>query len=371
MTTPAPLDELPIHQVPLSVAHMATSDRNAYDRCYLNAHDRSGDVFLITGLGVYPNLGVIDAYATVRHRDQQVTVRCSDALGADRSRQEVGPYRIEVVEPLERLHLTLDADEHGVGFDLEWTGSFPAIMEHPHVWRRDGRVQLDASRFAQVGSWSGELRADGTTWDVTPDLWLGTRDRSWGIRPVGEAEPPGRGAAEADPGFGFWWTYVPLRFERFAVLVILQEDGDGHRTLNDAVRIWPDGRVEQLGWPRVEIRYRSGSRHPEAATITGATHDGTPVVIEVETRAFVALHCGSGYGGDPEWTHGAWRGRGVVDSTRTDYTDPGVQAMVPFGTVDHVARATCDGEEGWGMFEHMAIGRHSPTGFTDFGSVAP
>ena len=122
---PAPLDELPIHQVPLSVAHMASSDRNAYDRCYLNAHDRTGDVFLITGLGVYPNLGVIDAYATVRSGDRQVTVRCSDALGPDRSQQEVGPYRIEVEEPLRRLHLTLDADDHGVGLRPALDGLVP------------------------------------------------------------------------------------------------------------------------------------------------------------------------------------------------------------------------------------------------------
>ena len=45
----------------------ATSDRNFYDRCYFNAHDRTGDIFLVTGLGVYPNLGVIDAYATRAH----------------------------------------------------------------------------------------------------------------------------------------------------------------------------------------------------------------------------------------------------------------------------------------------------------------
>ena len=43
---PVPLDEYPIHQAPLSMAYMDTSDRNAYDRCYLNAHDRSGEVFL-------------------------------------------------------------------------------------------------------------------------------------------------------------------------------------------------------------------------------------------------------------------------------------------------------------------------------------
>src|ERR1700691_2098807 len=88
---PVPLDEYPVHQVPLSMRHVATSDRNAYDRCYLNAHDRTGELFLVTGMGVYPNLGVIDAYATVRLGDQQYTVRTSDALGDDRMDQRVGP----------------------------------------------------------------------------------------------------------------------------------------------------------------------------------------------------------------------------------------------------------------------------------------
>jgi hypothetical protein len=47
------------------MAYVATSDRNAYDRCYVNAHDRSGELFVVSGLGVYPNLGVRDAYVTV------------------------------------------------------------------------------------------------------------------------------------------------------------------------------------------------------------------------------------------------------------------------------------------------------------------
>ena len=153
---PVPLDEYPVHQVPLSMAHMATSDRNAYDRCYLNAHDRTGEIFLVSGLGVYPNLGVIDAYATVRHGDRQLSVRMSDALGDDRPIQQVGPYRIEVLEPLERLHVVLDHDR--LGFDLTWTGSFPVVDEPPHVMRQGGRVILDAQRFAQVGTWSGTLR---------------------------------------------------------------------------------------------------------------------------------------------------------------------------------------------------------------------
>ena len=50
-----PLDEYPVHQAPLSMAYTVNSDRNFYDRCYFNGHDRTGDIFLITGLGVYPN----------------------------------------------------------------------------------------------------------------------------------------------------------------------------------------------------------------------------------------------------------------------------------------------------------------------------
>src|SRR5581483_7403962 len=109
-----------------------------------------------------------------------------------------------------------------------------------------------------VGSWVGTLHVDGDDIAVSPDRWLGTRDRSWGIRPVGEPEPAGRSADE--PADGVWWLYVPLRFDEFAVVVIAQERADGYRTLNDASRVWRDGRVEQLGWPEVEIAYRSGTR---------------------------------------------------------------------------------------------------------------
>src|SRR5215218_7062254 len=126
-TVPVPLDEYPLHQAPLSMAYPTTSDRNFYDRCYFNAHDRTGNLFLITGLGVYPNLGVIDAYATLRTGDEQVAVRMSDALGTDRLDQKVGPYRIEVVEPLEKIRIICDAAEQGLGFDLTWDGSFPAV----------------------------------------------------------------------------------------------------------------------------------------------------------------------------------------------------------------------------------------------------
>jgi hypothetical protein len=369
---PVPLDEYPVHQVPLSMRHMATSDRNAYDRCYFNAHDRTGDVFVVTGLGVYPNLGVVDAYATVRRGQRQHTVRFSDALGPDRSVQQVGPYRVEVVEPLERVRLVCEAASSGVGFDLTFTGSFAAVEEPRHVMRQGGRIILDAQRFAQVGTWSGRLVVDGDEIAVSDDRWVGTRDRSWGIRPVGEAEPAGRAAAEPDPAFGFWWTYVPLRFDDFAVVVIAQEDGDGERLLSEAARVWPGGtggRVEQLGWPEVEVRYRPGTRLPEAATLHVGRRTRFP--IEIEALGYVALNCGPGYGGDPDWGHGQWRGRNWSEAVAVELDDPAVAGRVPFGVVDHVARAVCEGQQGWGMFEHGTFGRHAPSGFADWSSVAP
>jgi hypothetical protein len=367
---PVPLDEYAIHQTPLSLRHVGSTDRNFYDRAYFNAHDRTGDIFLVTGLGIYPNLGVTDAYATVRRGDRQWTVRCSDALGHDgRLAPAVGPYRVEVVEPLQRIRLVCDGDDHGLGFDLIWDGSFPAVMEQPHVMRAGARAILDASRFAQVGTWSGTLRVDGDEIAVDPGVWVGTRDRSWGIRPVGEGEPPGR--PPDDPTAGLWWLYVPLRFDDFAVLVIVQEGPDGFRTLNDATRVWPDGRIEQLGWPEVDITYTPGTRIPERATLALTERGGKPLTIEVDSLGYVALHVGAGYGGDPDWSHGQWRGRGWVEGAVYDLGDPAVAGRIPFGVIDHVGRATCDGAEGWGLFEHGTMGRHDPSGFGGWDSVAP
>jgi hypothetical protein len=368
---PVPLDEYPIHQAPLSMRYVTTSDRNAYDRCYFNAHDRTGDLFLITGLGTYPNLGVIDAYATLRKGDQQHAVRMSTALGNDLMEQRVGPYRIEVVEPLEKIRLICDAAEHGLAFDLTWDGSFPAVEESRHIWRQNNRITLDACRFAQVGAWTGEIEVDGEKIAVSPDTWVGSRDRSWGIRPVGEAEPPARSAEEAIEGF--WWTYIPMRFEDYAIVIILQEEPDGYRIMNDAVRVWkdPSRSPEQLGWPEIDVHYRPGTRDPLGATVTLKERGGKDLILEVETLGYCALVAGPGYGGDPDWGHGQWKGRDWIEGQVYDMTDPAILGRVPFSVVDHVGRATLDGQEGWGLFEHASFGRHDPSGMTDWGSVAP
>src|SRR4051812_23437845 len=112
---PVPMDEYPLHQTPQSLAFVGPSGRNFYDRCYFNAHDRDGGTFLVTGLGYYPNLGVKDAYAAVRRGDKQWVVRCSDEIDDDRLHASVGPFRIEVVEPLQRGRLGWGTGGRGIG----------------------------------------------------------------------------------------------------------------------------------------------------------------------------------------------------------------------------------------------------------------
>jgi hypothetical protein len=377
-----PTDEFPIHQIPQPIAWPGSSDRNFYDRSYFNAHDRTGDIFLITGLGYYPNLGVKDAFVLVRRRvrgagdigpsDTQTAVHLSDGIDQDRLNQHVLGYRIEVTEPLHKLRIVMEETE-GIALDLTWNGLFDAVQEQRHLLRTGTRITLDAQRFAQVGSWTGTIVIDGEEITVDPSVWIGSRDRSWGIRPIGEAEPAGR---PAHPPFeGMWWLYVPMAFDEFGIVLIIQEEPDGFRSLNDCTRIWRDGRVEQLGWPRVKIHYTSGTRIPHAATIETTTRGGTPVRFQVESKLGVPIHIGGGYGGDSDWLHGVWKGDKFTERLTYDMTDPSVNGRSMFGVIDHVGRAVCtEGDksaEGWGLFEHGALGRHDPSGFSDWLTVAP
>jgi hypothetical protein len=172
-----------------------------------------------------------------------------------------------------------------------------------------------------------------------------------------------------------WWLYVPLAFEDFAVVMIIQEEPNGFRTLNDCTRIWRDGRVEQLGWPRVRVHYRSGTRIPTGATIDATDAGGRPLRFEVESKLPVPIHVGGGYGGDTDWLHGMWKGPAFTERLTYDMTDPAVIGRSGFGVIDHVGRAVCheggQESEGWGLFEHGALGRHDPSGFADWLATAP
>ncbi|NUR63934.1 MAG: hypothetical protein HOV87_35550 [Catenulispora sp.] len=368
----SPLDDFPFHQTSESLAHVATSDRNFYDRYYFNVHRCTGDLFMAMGVGQYPNLGVTDAFAAIVHKGVHRVVRASRELGVDRADTCVGPFRVEVLEPLTTLRVVLEPGEYELSFDLTWTGSIPVTREPRQFIRRHGRVWIDSVRLAQTGFWTGTLRVGDDEFAVTPDRWWGSRDRSWGIRPVGEAEPAGIQGKGGEPPT-FHWVYAPMQFDDFSILVIVQEDEHGDRVVEEAVKVYRDGRApESLGRPELELRYTSGTRDVRSAAVTFA---GRAEKIAVTQLLPLHMAVGSGYGLDADWRHGMYQGPELVVQ---QVVMPAVEAAAKsgmFGIAERLSRFDYDGPEGartgYGLFETLFLGAHRPSGFADWLAVAP
>lgn len=342
-------DDFPVHQSADWIAHVATTDRNFYDRYYFNAFDTGGEYIAIMGLGQYPNLGVADAFVTVRVGDEQHVVRSSKPL-RDRSDLSVGPLRVEVLEPLKRLRFVAEPTEHTVALDLVWEGFGPAIPEPNQFVRQGNRVTFDTQRLAQLGSWSGTLQVAGKDLRIDPATTVGSRDRSWGVRPVGEKEPEGIG--KDTPRVGGMWTYFPMRFKDHCIFYICSEGADGSRSLEQSERVWLDGRVEQLGRTEHQHEFFPGTRLLKQSTISfpDAGFD-----LHCESLLTNFLSIGTGYGLDPDWRHGMYQGSDLVVQGIV-YETPKIAALASRGVVDHAGRFEYEGNVGYGLYEHAFSG---------------
>ncbi|MGA8726965.1 MAG: hypothetical protein WB565_18180 [Acidimicrobiales bacterium] len=368
MTVLSPLDDYPVHQISEPMRFVGTSDRNFYDRYYFNVHasgeehPSEDDLFAVIGVGQYPNLGVADAFVSVLWNGTHRVVRASKTLGANRMDTTVGPIRVEVLRGLEQVRVVVEPNEWGVELDAVYQGFSEAHLEARHFDRQFERVIFDSTRFAQVGSWEGRLGLGDRELQLTPDRWWGTRDRSWGVRPVGEAEPPGIRATDA--AGGFFWIYAPVRFEDHALVTIVQERPSGERVMQDAHRVFPIGsgrEPEWLGRPEHELRFAPGSRAVTGATLSyfGARGQKT-AEVEVETLMAFPLLLGTGYGLEPDWRHGMYQGELVVQGQEIPPADP---SYSNWGLTEYSAKFTSGGQVGYGMFECAVMGPHRQYGF--------
>ena len=359
----SPMDDYPLHQVADVIRHVGTSDRNFYDRYYFNLHGSSDELFMVMGVGQYPNLAVQDAFACVNRQGKHHVVRASRVLG-DRMDTTVGPFRVEVLEGLKRVRFVLEPTEHTIAADLTWQGAIPAFLEPRQYIRKYGRVLFDTTRFAQTGYWTGTLSVGDETFTVTPDRWWGTRDRSWGVRPVGEAEHPGIRQGEGQ--LTGMWNYSPMQFPDHAILYILNETDAGERPIEEAVRIWTDParEPEWLGRPEYEHRLTLGTRMIESSVLHfphapgGAFHvRATPLLT-----AYIAI--GTGYGMEQDWRHGMYQGPLVVQGLVKPVDE--IASYGQYGVVDHVARFDAsNGAVGWGLHEHGFFGTFTKFGMHD------
>lgn len=355
-------DDYPIHQTPEPIAHVGTSDRNFYDRYFFNGYARDGSVYFAAAMGSYPNRHVQDAAFSVVHRGRQYAVRASRLAGLDRMDTGVGPITVEVVEPLERLRLRVEPNQWGICGDLLFTRRAP-VLEEPHFFRRmDGRVFMDYTRLTQHGEWSGMLTIGDERIDVGAQRFWGSRDRSWGVRPVGERE-----AGAPSLPLQFFWVWAPLHFDDVCTHFDVNEDAAGEQWHGAGMVIPDGGTVQNMRSVGYRLAMQSGTRHARHAEIVLQPAAGDPLQITLEPL-YNFYMIGLGYG-HPQWGHGMFVGENAVtgDSWALSEVDP----SIPFHLhIQAVCRATLGTRHGIGILEQLILGPHAPTGFKDLLDMA-
>ena len=356
-------DDFPIHQTSEPIAYSGT-DRNFYDRYFFNGYGAEGEDFFALAFGVYPHLNIADASFCVVRGGVQACLHASRWLNMERMDLAVGPIAIEVLEPLRRLKLIVDAPEQGLRAEIVFQGrAFP--VEEPRFIRRGGpRAFMDYTRLTQNGRYTGWIELDGKRAGV--DGFMGTRDRSWGVRPVGA-----RDAQEVVPPQPpqFYWIWSPANFAAGSFFFHSNDDGAG-RPWNRRAAWARDGAeaadLVEITDCAIVVDWKKGARHAARAVVTLTDARAARQVIFEPGYEFFML--GLGYG-HPTWGHGLAHGPLAVE--REDFKLSQVDARLPQHLhVQALCKVICRDdagveEVGRGVLEQLVIGPHGPSGFTD------
>jgi len=367
-----PFDEYPVHGGAAPVLHPATSSPNLYDRYFFDAYDDDGSIYVGVAFGVYANRGVVDGAVTVVRDGAQHSVLFSGRAPEDRTTLELGPLRLDIVEPFRRIRIVLD-DDGPIAGDLTFEATTVAAIEPRFLQSRGTVPTFDYTRVTQFGRWEGTLRVAGSELDVGALRLTGCRDRSWGVRPIGERA--GRGAPQRGRP-QFFWLWAPLRFPDVAVHVDANEDAAGRRLhefaalLPDLRDVGDDPRAPADVWRSVdhELAWEPGTRRARSARIVLHPWSGPAEHIELDPLLTVPL-VGLGYG-HPEWGHGIWHGEfeRTTWSWRIADLDPTASTSLH---VHQVVRARWGDRRGIGVLELLAIGDHGPSGLAGLFDGAP
>jgi hypothetical protein len=355
-------DDYPIHQTAEPIAVAGGGQRNFYDRYFFNGYTRDGEVFFAAAMGQYPNRGVVDAAFNLVYRGRQHVVRASRRLGGDRMDTRVGPIRVEVLEPLRALRLVVEPNAYGLSADLVFTGRIAPIEEPRFHRAHQGHVFMDSTRLTQHVEIGGRITVGGATIDLIPARCWGSRDRSWGIRPVGEHEPDAPGTPAQ-----FFWLWAPVNFADLCTHFDVNEDADGTRW-HQAGMIAPlGGAIEPAAAVAYTLDFQPGTRHARAATVT-LTRAGGEVLPIALTPLYNFSMVGLGYT-HPTWGHGMAVGDDVVDGESFALAD--VDPSVPLNLhIQAVCEARLGSRTGIGVLEQLIIGPHAASGFRELLDMA-
>jgi hypothetical protein len=352
-------DDYPIHQTPEPVAYSGT-DRNFYDRYFFNGYAPDGSGFFAVALGIYPHLDVIDAHFNVIRGGVQHCIHASRELNMERMDLQVGPIRVEVVEPLQRLRVVVD-DFEGISAEIDFAGRAFPIEEPRFIHRIGPRAFMDYTRLTQNGRYSGWIEVDGDRRPLAEGT-MGTRDRSWGVRPIGARDP------QPTPGHtfpGFFWQWTPVNFPQGSLFFHVNNDehGDAWNTRAAWAEEGADAPELAEGHGSMRTRLDQGTRWPSGGTLSLALR-GAPEQVSFEPLGRFQMR-GLGYT-HPVWGHGHYHGPLKVEREDIELAD--LDPLLPENLhVQMPVRVTgSDGSEGIGVFEQLIMGPFSPLGLNEF-----
>lgn len=204
----SPLDELLAHQTPEPILTPAIEHPYWRESYFFEAHgpDPDSDVIAL-GFATYPQRQHMDAVLLGRIDGTLLLAHADRPWGDDPHTTEVGPVRVDIVEPFRRIHLRID-DFDGFSCDLTFSArTGPYGLRRGRMVDDDGLLIWDQSHMIQSGTWAGRYVHRATKNAV--EGWVGQRDHSWGVRDHGRAPLWIWAAVQLDDGMlGAWhWEW--------------------------------------------------------------------------------------------------------------------------------------------------------------------
>lgn len=362
------LDDFPVHQTPEPLAHPATSDRNFYDRTWFNGYAKDASYYFGIGMATYPHRGIMDcAFSVVRPEGLQHCFYGSRRAPQERTDLSVGPFRIEIVEPLTTARVILDSNDSAIACDLTFNTRTAGIQEARQTLWQGTRRAMDATRFDQFGSWSGTVHTPEGDITVESAQCHGTKDRSWGVRGVGEPESGGAPAS----GGGAFFLWAPLFWDDHISHAIFFDGMQGEALVREGLTAplfedasaVPDVGVAtdtRMATANHRVEYHSGTRLAKRAEIDLVDLQGDTRTISLEPVLKFQMK-GLGYS-HPEWGQGMWKGELATGGESFDPRQLDLLARENLH-VQQVVKASDGTREGIGVLEQIVIGPYAPGGF--------
>lgn len=372
-------DDYMIHQTAEAVAMPAQSDRNFYERHWMSGFDNSGDVMFEVGFGLYPNRRVMDGHLSIVIGDKQYAFHASRRAPKDRLDTFIGPMSVTIEEPMRALQVKIDENEHNITCDLRFTAISIAHQEPHNTMYDDGHLIMHNTRFTQAGHWNGSITVDGKRYEIKDATAL--RDKSWGVRPVGEPAGGAPGLMNGDPGVYWYWS--PVMFGDQWLHYATFQDREGHATQEscelvplydsqDNIPIGDDKNIIEMQSMSHQPTWNKGTRLASGSTVNCADADGNS--YEAVLKPFGKPHymLGIGYN-HPVWGHAFWQGELVTAREEYDLAtiNPLEYAHIHThqrvsATMTKTGNGQTETKTGFGVLETIVIGRHVPSGFKDF-----